>query len=320
MDLPLYVLIRLVLALISVLPLRWVARLGRIAGGIAYWLDGRHRRVARENLDRVFSSEMTPAQIRSLARENFRRIGENFACAAKTASMDYAEIQPHLELIGSELVTDAIKQHTSASCVAAVGHFGNFEVYAYATKKMASYRAATTYRGLNQPRLNRLLQQLRERSGCRYFERRTEAEAMRQALRNDKVVLGLLVDQSAGKRGLPVPFLGRVCSTSSAPAILALRYDCALVTSICHRLSLGKWRIEYGPEIPTRIEGQPRTLEAIMTDVNRALEAAIRRDPANWFWVHRRWKEEAFFSARLEAATHDSDAASSSHESIIGPS
>jgi len=28
-----------------------------------------------------------------------------------------------------------------------------------------------------------------------------------------------------------------------------------------------------------------------MRDVNRALEAAVRRDPANWFWVHRRWKD-----------------------------
>jgi KDO2-lipid IV(A) lauroyltransferase len=27
-----------------------------------------------------------------------------------------------------------------------------------------------------------------------------------------------------------------------------------------------------------------------MLDVNRAFEDAVRRDPANWFWVHNRWK------------------------------
>jgi lauroyl/myristoyl acyltransferase len=27
-----------------------------------------------------------------------------------------------------------------------------------------------------------------------------------------------------------------------------------------------------------------------MRDVNHAFEIAVRRDPANWFWVHRRWK------------------------------
>ena len=31
-----------------------------------------------------------------------------------------------------------------------------------------------------------------------------------------------------------------------------------------------------------------------MLDVNRAFEVAVRRDPANWFWVHKRWKPRKF--------------------------
>jgi KDO2-lipid IV(A) lauroyltransferase len=27
-----------------------------------------------------------------------------------------------------------------------------------------------------------------------------------------------------------------------------------------------------------------------MRQVNQAFETAVRRDPANWFWVHNRWK------------------------------
>ena len=54
------------------------------------------------------------------------------------------------------------------------------------------------------------------------------------------------------------------------------------------------FRSEAGAEIPTRdAEGRPRSTEAIMLDVNRAYEVAIRRDPANWFWVHKRWKPMA---------------------------
>ena len=47
---------------------------------------------------------------------------------------------------------------------------------------------------------------------------------------------------------------------------------------------------EAGEEIPTHENGAVRSIEAIMGDVNRAFEKAIRRDPANWFWVHNRWK------------------------------
>ena len=104
------------------------------------------------------------------------------------------------------------------------------------------------------------------------------------------LLLGLLADQHAGDSGLWLPFLGRECSTTPAPAVFALRYHCPLHTAICYRTALAHWRIEVGDEIPTRENGKPRTPEAIMRDINRAFEVAIRRDPANWFWVHRRWK------------------------------
>src|SRR5208337_5022082 len=104
------------------------------------------------------------------------------------------------------------------------------------------------------------------------------------------VILGLLSDQAAGVNGLRLPFLGHDCSTSPAPAVFALRYHCMLITGFCFRVGLARWRIEAGDEIPTYSQGKPRTTEAIMRDINRDFEAAVRRDPANWFWVHNRWK------------------------------
>jgi KDO2-lipid IV(A) lauroyltransferase len=54
---------------------------------------------------------------------------------------------------------------------------------------------------------------------------------------------------------------------------------------------LARWRIEASEEIPTLLDGRARPTDAIMRDVNRLFEAAARRDPANWFWVHNRWKQ-----------------------------
>ncbi|MDR3378762.1 MAG: lipid A biosynthesis lauroyl acyltransferase, partial [Verrucomicrobiae bacterium] len=83
---------------------------------------------------------------------------------------------------------------------------------------------------------------------------------------------------------------GHDCHTNVAAAVLALRYDCDLYSIICHRVGLAKWRLEVGERIQTRIDGLARSSADIMRDVNQALEAAVRCDPANWFWVHRRWK------------------------------
>ena len=111
-----------------------------------------------------------------------------------------------------------------------------------------------------------------------------------------------------------VPFLGQDCSTTTAPAIFALRYHCALIPGICYRVGLARWRIEAGDEIPIRENGQPRSPAVIMADVNRAFEAAVRRDPANWFWVHKRWKpappESRRASARPPAESQNSEVGS----------
>jgi KDO2-lipid IV(A) lauroyltransferase len=289
MELVLYLLARAAVGLVQALPLRWAARLGRAVGGLVYWLDARHRRVARRNLDLCFGGEKSPAEIRALARENFRRIGENFTCAVKTAAMSLDEMRPHVEFVAPQLQTPPPGQ-TPRRMVAAIGHFGNFELYARIGQFAPAYRSATTYRGLRQPSLNRLLQRLRQGSGCLFFERRFEGPALKTFMSQPAVVLGLLSDQAGGQNGLRLPFLGHECWTSPAPAVFALRYDCGLLMGICYRIGLARWRIEASQEIPTRENGEARSLAAIMADVNRAFETAVRRDPANWFWVHNRWK------------------------------
>ncbi len=290
MDQLLYWFARSLVTLLQALPLRGVARIGRAGGAVAFWLDGRHRRVALRNLTMCFGAEKSPDEIRAIAQENFRRLGENYLSAIKTAAMTAEELRPHYSFIGADKILPHGSTGGPQSRVIALGHFGNFELYARFGQYVPQFRCATTYRALRQPSLNRLMQSLREKSGCLFFERRTDANALKAQMTHTGLLLGLLADQHASLGGVRLPFFGHECSTSAAPAVFALRYHCPLHTGICYRIGLAQWRIEAGDEIPTRENGHPRSAEAIMTDVNRALEIAIRRDPANWFWVHNRWK------------------------------
>lgn len=289
MEQLLYLIARILVALLQSLPLSWVIKLGRLGGTIAYWLDRRHRRVALANLTKCFGNQLSQKQIRTLARENFGRIGENYAAAVRTSAMTRQEIEEVLEVVGFEPFL-ATYGNPASNWIVAIGHFGNFELYARAVYWVPGRQFATTYRALRQPSLNRLMQSLRQRSGCLFFERRTEMSALREALRKQNLVLGFLSDQHAGDRGLPVPFFGELCSTTGAPAIFALRYNCPILVAVCYRTAPGKWRIEIGPEIPTHENGKARSITDITLDINRAFEQAVRRDPANWFWVHERWK------------------------------
>jgi KDO2-lipid IV(A) lauroyltransferase len=289
-EMPLYVLARTVVAVLQALPLRWVARLGRAGGALAWLLDGRHRRVAVRNMTMCFGQEKSVHEIRALAQENFRCIGENYACAVKTAAMTFEQLQPHIELIDEPGLRPSAARRENANIVVAIGHFGNFELYARIIPAVPGYQFATTYRGLRQASLDRLLRSLRERSGCLFFERRFQARELKASMSAGGLLLGLLSDQHAGEGGLRIPFLGHECSTSAAPAVFSLRYDAALYTSFCFRIGLARWCVKVGHRIATHENGRPRSSEAIMRDVNQAFEEAVRRDPANWFWVHNRWK------------------------------
>ncbi|MFN7141029.1 MAG: hypothetical protein ACK4UN_16990, partial [Limisphaerales bacterium] len=97
MDTLLYFLARSLITCLQALPLRTVARLGRAGGGAFYYCDARHRKVAIRNLALCFP-EFPAAKVRALAKENFKRIGENFSCAVKTASMSEEEIAKVVEV------------------------------------------------------------------------------------------------------------------------------------------------------------------------------------------------------------------------------
>jgi KDO2-lipid IV(A) lauroyltransferase len=292
MDRLLYLFALMLVKFLQALPLRWVARIGRAGGALAYALDGRHRRVAQRNLAMCLGGEKSPEEIRALARENFRRLGENYCCAVKTAAMTWDELKASVEFVNAESVQAREPGARPHTVVVAIGHFGNFELYARFGNFIPSFQCATTFRGLRPESLNRLMQSMREKSGCIYFERRTDAAALKAWMEPEGKMLGLLADQHAGTGGVRVPFFGHECSTTASPAVFALRYDCPLHTGICYRVGLARWRIEMGAEIPTRENGKARGVEAITREVNREFEAAVRRDPANWFWVHNRWKPD----------------------------
>jgi lauroyl/myristoyl acyltransferase len=284
-----YWIIRAVVAALQTLPLMMVSLLGRLAGMLWWIFDFKHRALVSDNLRQAFP-EKSRNELGGFTRETFQRIAENALAAVKTASMSPAALEEACEIVGLEKLPKHGAPHSPLNCIAAVGHFGNFELYVTLGQRSQGWQGATTYRGMNQPALDEIVQGMREKSGCLFFERRTEARALKEALSNGGVLLGLLADQRPGKGGVIVPFMGRECSTTAAPALFALRYEAPLFTMICYRIGLGRWRIEVGDEIPLRDNGQQRSTGAIMADVNRAFEAGVRRDPANWFWVHDRWK------------------------------
>lgn len=286
----LYLLAFLVIGMLQALPLYSVARIGRWGGALMFWLDGRHRRMAVHNLTECYGTEKSPTEIRQLAHENFRRLGENYCSAVKTAAMDESELRKCVEVRGLGRLQDASGAGQPKNRLLATGHFGNFELFTRLATFVPEYSHAATYRGIRQPLVDKLIYSMRTVSGNLMFERRSGGGQLKRVMNQGGVLLSLAVDQSAREKGVEAPFMGRPCFMTRSAAVMAMRYDCALHAAICYRVAPGRWVIEIGEPIPTRENGTRRSTVAITRDINHAFETAVRRDPANWFWVHNRWK------------------------------
>ena len=287
-----YYLARFFIAVIQLMPLKLVALAGRIGGYLFYFLDVRHRRVAVNNLLASLGNSHSKKAIISIARENFCRIGEVYFSALKTAAIPTEKIGSVLSSKGRENISLAKRKDGSLpSFLFAMGHFGNFELYAKSGVFVPGFELSTTYRGFRQPWLEQLILSLRRKSGVSFFDRRWDGGKLRAFMNRPGTITGLLADQSAGRSGLRLPFFGRPCSVTPAPALFALRYNLSLHGCFCRRLGLGRWEIVVGPEIPTHYHDQARPIEDIMSDINSQFESFILEDPANWFWVHDRWKK-----------------------------
>ena len=110
METALYLIARCIIVIISCLPLKLVAWSGRRAGAIAWYLDKRHRNVALQNIQASFP-EKNENEIRKIAQENFRRLGENYASVLKTGCMKNGAISEILTIEGYEVIDAILKEN-----------------------------------------------------------------------------------------------------------------------------------------------------------------------------------------------------------------
>ena len=165
-------------------------------------------------------------------------------------------------------------------------HLGNWELSAHILPKFISYvRNSTIYQKLGNRFIDEHVRRVRGRAGVEMFDRKEGFGKAIKLLRGGGAI-GILSDQHAGDHGVWVPFFGRLASTSPLPALLAKRTGAALVGVAIYTDGLARWRIVVSPAL----EANQESVESLTAKTNELIAAQIRRAPADWFWVHNRWK------------------------------
>jgi KDO2-lipid IV(A) lauroyltransferase len=172
------------------------------------------------------------------------------------------------------------------------GHFGQWELTAL-MQGFVGLPLILITRPLDNPALERMLADLRSRSGNRVVHKRNAVREMVKALR-EGIGVAIVIDQDALKDGLFVPFFGRLASTTPTLARIALRTGAAIVPTFSIPREDGTYRVVYGPEVDVRKTGDmDADAHRITAECTATIERWVRAYPEHWLWMHRRWKTPA---------------------------
>jgi len=164
------------------------------------------------------------------------------------------------------------------------GHFGNYEA-ARAALVSRGYNIGGLYRPMANAFFNEHYVRTMEAFGGPVFPQgpRGTAGFVRHLKAGGQLVL--LFDQFVIEAA-QLDFMGKPAHTATSAAELSLRYKADLIPFYATRDPNGlDFTIELEAPIPP---SDPVTMTEAL---NRSLEARIRANPGQWFWIHRRWKQ-----------------------------
>ena len=273
----------------AVLPRGIALKTGDLLGLIVFYLWRSRRKISIENIDKAVKAGglKIDSPSSSIARKSFMNLGRSLADIIKIYFGLGRDIIDSIEVEGFENYLKA--KEKGKGIIFITGHCGNWEMTALGFGARVEPFAVIA-RAQNNPYLNRLVEKARARYGNRIIYKQGALMAIVSELRQNKGI-GILMDQAVlPEEGYIIDFLGRPAWTMKIPALIARRLGAAVLPAFIHREGgryIGKF---YPPVVLSQEKDAEKALIEDTTTFIGYIENYIREYPAEWLWMHRRWK------------------------------
>jgi KDO2-lipid IV(A) lauroyltransferase len=168
-------------------------------------------------------------------------------------------------------------------------HLGNWEIIPKAFWSVGHCINAIV-RPLDNPYLDRVVQDWRRGNGMGVLNKRTDVHKIMRLLRKGETV-GFLLDQNTVEQdAVFVDFFGQEAATHKGPAMLALRSGAAVVPVFAIRAGSRHRVVIEKPLSLVRTTSNADDIYHMTALFTKTIESAVARYPAQWLWMHRRWK------------------------------
>ena len=273
-----------VLWLTSRLPLLLQAGLGRALGAALYVLARSRKRVTLRNLELCLPERDERAR-RALAFEHFQWLGRSLL---ERGLLWFASAERLKRLIHVEGDVE-YAQSTDAPVMWLVPHFMALDVAGAAVLLYQSRPGASIYQAQSDPVIDAAMRRGRLRFGdAAIFARSEKALPLVRAIKQGRGFFNL-PDMDFGSRDAAfVPFFGVPAATLLAPSKMARSLQMKVQPVLAEILPGGR-----GYRVRFMTPWQHWPTDDALADaaaMNRWIEQEIRRNPAQYLWVHKRFK------------------------------
>jgi KDO2-lipid IV(A) lauroyltransferase len=266
------------------LPLAVQATLGSAFGRLGWHVARSRRRVALRNLELCFP-ELPADERERLARAHFRWLGRSLLERGLLWYASPGRLRRLIHVVGDV----QLAERSERPVMWLVPHFMGLDVAGASVLLFQKRKGISIYQRQSNAVLDRALRRGRLRLGnAEIFERDDAGRALVRAIRRGDAFFNL-PDMDFGTRDAAfVPFFGVEATTLLAPSRMARALDMVVQPVVAEILPGGAgYRVRY-EEPWTDFPTEDAVADAAR--MNRWIESEIRRNPAQYLWVHRRFK------------------------------
>ncbi len=241
--------------------------------------------VVKENLDKS-KLALASTERDQLVKEIYRNLSDVLLESIKSFSMSKNSIIKRHKLINPELLDDFYQK--GQSIILVTGHLGNWEWGSLSASLQTSYRVLGFYKPLKNKYINNYIKKSRSKYDTILSPIRKTSLTF--ASFKDKPTLFLMAaDQNPSKlsQALWVDFFGNPTAFLHGPEKHAINNHYPVIFCEINRTTRGHYTLEL-----SLLSDQPKKLAPgrITELYAQKMESAIRKNPQNWLWTHRRWK------------------------------
>jgi len=261
----------------------------KVISWLAYTISKKHQRIINTNLDIAFNNSVNQEDKKAYGISAFMNLLDTTLGIIRRDGMNKDEVIKNITFEGEEIVKKY--QDAGKKIIFITGHQGNWELLSQSIAIKFNLTLVGVGRELDSKLMDRVLKENRERFNVEMVYKKGAMKGCIKALGQKKAV-GILVDQAIRpNQSIEVDFFGQRATHTPLASILSRKFEIDLIPAFISTEDYKNYHVKiYEPIKTIKTENQEEDLQKLTQAQADAMQVAIEAHPTEWFWMHKRWK------------------------------